>query len=125
MASGMTPISLPPSRAVKVESLRPAERCFHHVDNHSWVRKTQLEALGSSSAFHSSRNSKNSSDFPTSFTIMPASPREAAESLWLYIRPPPVSRPDESEFPAGDGAESRRRIRRDDSRDHHYSRTRC
>src|SRR5207302_1951906 len=115
--------SLPPSRAVKIESLRPSASCLHHVDNHSCVRKTQADALDSRSVFHSSRSSKNSSAVSIRFTIMPAAPGEAAGFLWPCIQPPQVSRPGELESQASDGGEIRRPIRHDGCRDHRYSRT--
>src|SRR3989442_1718282 len=122
MASGMIPIILAPSCALKIDSLRPSERCFHHDDNHSCVRKTQADALDSSSAFHSSRSVKNSSVVPISLTIMRTAPGEVSEFLRPYTQLRQVSRPDELESPANDGGGIRRPIRRDDFRDHRSSR---
>src|SRR6516225_3085737 len=102
ITSGRIPISLPVSHTVTIDSFLSAERCFHHVDNHSCVRKTHLDALDSRRPFHSSRSWKNSSDAWITLTVMSSCPAGASESVQPYTPRRPALGPDESEPPAND-----------------------
>src|SRR5437867_3845316 len=81
----MIPISLPFSRAVRIESTRRSARCFHQVVSHSWVRKTQSEVLARSSAFHSSWSCSKPSTVWIRSTIMDSDQAKPGYT-WFHFR---------------------------------------